>query len=409
MKKDRIAHLRERYVSAKREYKEPYFDADEIDDLLNSFEEQGDFSLYEDVLALGLRLHPGNTALQIRRCRQFLLNDEVDKALALIQQIGEKGNQDLDLLEIECYATLENYTKVVELTEALIDRKEDYLDFVFEYILPILNDVEMFHAAVDYAERGLHLFPQSVILKEELCFALENTEDFDRAIVICNELIDQKPYSFDEWFSLGRLYAYKGDFEHAIEAFDFALTCDDTVVELKLLLAYCLSKNGNYERALEIGQEILPNKMHKERVVMLMAECYIKMNDHAAAYKLLRELVDEAPLTVSTSVYMQLMGCCIEMERLEEAYELLIQAHLLEPDNPEILFMLSFMPQDENGKEQFFAEIYDLMEKIIDEDDFLALDDPDVLLSKKLEQLSDPGILTQALAKEYIRNKDNSN
>ncbi|MDF9831085.1 tetratricopeptide repeat protein [Parabacteroides sp. PF5-6] len=409
MKKDRIALLRERYISAKKEYKEPYFDADEIDDLLNSFEELGDFSLYGEVLALGLRLHPGNTALQIRRCRQYLLNDEVDKALTLIQQIGEKGNQDLDILEIECYATGENYAKVVELTEALIDRKEDYLDLMFEYITPILNDVELFHAAADYAERGLRLFPKSLILKEELCIALENTEDFDRAIVVCNELIDLKPYSFDEWFALGRLYAYKGDYEHAIEAFDFALTCDDRVVELKLLLAYCLSKNGNYERALEICREDLTDEMFKERVIMLMAECYIKMNDHAAAYKLLRDRIDEAPLEVSSSVYMQLMGCCIEMERLEEAYELLIQAHLLKPDDPEILFMLSFMPEDGKDKEQFFAEICDMLEKIIEEDDLLALDDPDVLLSKKFEQLTDPRILTQALAKEYIRNKDNSN
>ena len=31
-----------------------------------------------------------------------------------------------------------------------------------------------------------------------------------------------------------------GDYEKAIEAFDFALTCDDSDTELKILKAYCL-------------------------------------------------------------------------------------------------------------------------------------------------------------------------
>lgn len=398
MKKNRIAHLRDRYTAAKKEHKEPYFDADEIDDLLNSFEELNDFSLYEEVLALGLRLHPGNTVLQIRQCRQLILQDDLDEALALIQQIGEKGNQDLDVLELECYVSLENYEKVIELTEDLITHKAEYLNFAFEYIAPILNDMEMFNEAVDYAERGLRLFPQSVVLKEELCFSLENTENFDRAIDICNELIDQKPYSFDEWFALGRLYSYKGNFESAIEAFDFALTCDDSVIELKLLLAYCLSKNGNYKRALDICIEALPDETYKERITMLMAECHIKMGHHSAAYKLLHSLISESPHTVSSSVYIQLMGCCIEMERLEEAYDVLMKAHALDPENPEILFMLTFLPKDEDEKDKFFTEIFEAMEKMLDYDEFFDMDEEET-----------PRILTKVLAKEYIKNKDNSN
>ena len=61
-------------------------------------------------------------------------------------------------------------------------------------------------------------------------------------------MIDKNPYSNDYWFTLGRLYSISGDYEKAIEAFDFALTCDDSNEELKILKAYCLYMNENYER-----------------------------------------------------------------------------------------------------------------------------------------------------------------
>lgn len=409
MKKNRIALLRERYISAKKNHKEPYFDAEEIDDLLNSFEEINDFSLYEEVLALGLRLHPEDTILQMCKCRQLIRDDKIDEALTLIRKIGEKGDWDLYLLEMECYVYLNDYTKVVELTENLLARKVDFMNLLFEHVTPLLNDMEMFDEAVDYAEKGLRLFPESLLLKEELYFSLENTEDFDRAITICNELIDQKPYSFDEWFALGRLYSYKSNFESAIEAFDFALTCDDSVIELKLLLAYCLSKNGNYKRALDVCREVLSDETYKERITMLMTECHIKMHDYDTAYKLLKELINESPHITSSSVYIQFIGCCMEMERLEEAYNALKKAYSLDPDNQEILFLLSFFPKNEKEKEIFLTKLYDAMEKISDDEKLLEMTDRESFLLKRTDQLNDPRILTKFLAKEYINNKENSN
>ena len=100
------------------------------------------------------------------------------------------------------------------------------------------------------------LFPDNLILKDELCYNLEIEGDIKKAIEVCNELIDKNPYSNDYWFTLGRLYSISGDYEKAIEAFDFALTCDDSDEELKILKAYCLYMNENYEKAIEVYNDI---------------------------------------------------------------------------------------------------------------------------------------------------------
>ena len=142
----------------------------------------------------------------------------------------------------------DSYDKVIGHVEKLIANKCEYLETLFEYIAPILGDVEMTKEAHDFINRGLMLFPDNLILKDELCYNLEIEGDIKRAIEVCNELIDKNPYSNDYWFTLGRLYSISGDYEKAIEAFDFALTCDDSNEELKILKAYCLYMNENTRR-----------------------------------------------------------------------------------------------------------------------------------------------------------------
>ena len=103
MKKKDISRLLQRYLTGHQEGKDAYFDADEIDELLDSFEESDDYTYYDEVLALGLRLHPGNPDLQIRQCKSYVYNEDYDSALALIESIAETDNQDLDMLRLECY------------------------------------------------------------------------------------------------------------------------------------------------------------------------------------------------------------------------------------------------------------------------------------------------------------------
>ncbi len=101
MKKDDISHLLRQYLSAKAEGWEPYFDADQIEDLLDSFEESNDYTYFDEVLALGLKLHPGSTALQIKKGRQFAYNEDYASALAQLENIAETDNQDLEMFKME--------------------------------------------------------------------------------------------------------------------------------------------------------------------------------------------------------------------------------------------------------------------------------------------------------------------
>ena len=357
-KEDGISRLLQRYLSGHQEGRDAYFDADEIDSLLDSFEESDDYTYYDEVLALGLRLHPGNTDLQVRQCKSFVYNEDYESALALIETIAETDNQDLDMLRLECYVMQDSYDKVVEYTEKLIADKCEYLETIFEYIAPILGDAEMNKEAHDYINRGLMLFPDNMILKDELCYNLEIEGDIEKAIGICNELIDKNPYSNDYWFTLGRLYSISGDYEKAIEAFDFALTCDDSDEELKILKAYCLYMNENYEKAIEVYNEIATTDEIRARITPLLAECYVKLEDYEKAYELLKEQLSRNGLQEDSSTYINYIRCCVETGREKEASDNLMKASKLFPKNVRILSLLA-LTYLENGEEKKVEDIFE--------------------------------------------------
>ncbi|WP_075558034.1 tetratricopeptide repeat protein [Parabacteroides timonensis] len=374
MKKDDISRLLQRYLDAHEKGKEPYFDADELSDLLDSFEESDDYKYFDEILALGLKLHPGNIDLQIRQCRFYVYNEDYESALALIDTIAETDSQDLDLLRLECFCMLDQYDKVVEYTEDIAARDCDYLELAFEYIAPLLSDMEMNKEARDYIKRGITLFPDNLNLKDELCYSLEMEGDIDGAITICNELIDKDPYSHDYWFSLGRLYSIKAEFDKAIEAFDFALTCDDSDPELKILKAYCLYMNENYEKALEVYKEIETDSDMTERIKPLMAECYIKLEDYEGAYRMLKDIIGKKIVTNEPAAYINYIRCCTETNRDREASNTLIKAVELFPNNVRILSLLA-LTYVENGEDRLAIDTTERLFNVLDQgSDYLPED-----------------------------------
>lgn len=384
-KEEDISPLLQRYLSARDSGKEPYFDADELVELLDSFEESCDYDYFDEVVALGLKLHPGNIDIQVRKCRHYIYCDEFESALALVDSIGETNNQDLDLIVLECYCLLNQYDKVKKYVEQLIANKCEYLENVFEYMAPIFNDMEMEEEAYDFIKLGIDLFPENLTLRDEFGYSLEAKGDFESAIKICNEMIDKNPYSHNYWSTLGRLYSFNSEFEKAIEAFDFALTCNETDPEVKILKAYCHYMNENYEKALELYNDILSNLDYNsfkdvfitQRVRPLMAECYIKLEDYENGYIILKDLI-ENNIVFETSPYIDLIRCCTETDREKEASDTLLLAAKRFPNDIRLLSLLA-MTYVENDEDELAIETTERLFEVLDNekkhfsDDFQTL------------------------------------
>lgn len=339
MRKDDISRLLARYLSMQEEGKEAYFDADEIEQLLDSFEESDDYTLYDGVLSLGMKLHPNHTGLLTRQCKLLVFNEQFEEALIRIDILSGTPEPELDLLRIECLCSLDRYKEARAYTEKLIAEDCEHLEDVFEYIAPIMGELGMHKEALDFIRRGQEFFPDNIELKEELCYNLESNGDVKEAIEVCNDLIDNNPYSFDDWATLGRLYSIEGEYDKAIEAFDFAITCDDTDNEIHILKAFCLFMNENYQKAIEVYEELLTDPDSTYRVKPLLAECYLKLEDFETAYQLLRDTLDKNTQYEEPASYINYLLCCAKTNRLDEEEAILDKALQLFPNHINLLYL----------------------------------------------------------------------
>ncbi|MDR1160839.1 MAG: tetratricopeptide repeat protein, partial [Tannerellaceae bacterium] len=200
------------------------------------------------------------------------------------------------------------------------------------------------------------------------------------AITVCNRIIDQDPYSYEFWFTLGRLYSLQCAYDKAIDAFDFACACDHPDAELLVSKAYCLFMNENYNKAIEIYNELLPQTEEDSHVKSLIAECYIKLEDFEQAYLLLKNIIRQDK-EVEANTYINCIRCCVETDREREASQLLLKATDLFPDNVRILSLLA-LTYLENGKEEMALSITDKIFKQLELVNSDNTDDCDKLLQK---------------------------
>jgi tetratricopeptide (TPR) repeat protein len=356
MKDNDYSKLLKRYLSALEKGKEAYFDADEILYLLDCFENKIDTTHYDGVLEIGLKLHPTRDELKIKKCRLLIIDEHYKEALALVENIQEKNNQKLDIIRLKCYFCLkDNEAALLYLDDLIIDPSCTYVEELFESLATFLNDREMIDAAETLLRYGLLGFPDNILLNNELCYLYELKGNIEEAINVCNKIIDQDPYSYEFWFTLGRLYSLQHEYEKAIDAFDFACACDQPDMELLVSEIYCLFMNENYNKAIEIYNEFLPLTKENSHITSLIAECYLKLEDFEHAYRLLKDTIQYED-NVEADTYINCIRCCIETDRKREASQLLLKATDLFPDNVRILSLLALTCL-ENDKEEMALSI----------------------------------------------------
>ncbi len=368
MNKNKIPMLLERFLSFRATGKNAYFDADEIEDLLDSFEEQDDYTYYDEVLKLGLQLHPQNQELTIRLCDSLVEKEQFSDALEMMNSINYE-HIDLDKLRLECLFMLGKFDLMNELLRKRSNEKCDYMAELFDYIIPVAIDEEYYVKAEQLLQDAMAMFPDNLSFKTHYRYVLEALKKYDEAIVICNELIDKDPYSSEQWDSLGRLYSLTQQFDKAIEAFEFALTCEQDSPaeerEIKMLHAFCLYMNKSYEKAIDAYMEFdLENEAIKKEVLPMLAECYIRMDQIETGYELLRSYLQIFDSFDDPNYYMHFIRCAMELGHEEEGRREVENAARFHPDDLALLSMLLLIyigEQETEKAEKLYHRILDLL------------------------------------------------
>lgn len=323
-----------RFITEYKAGKRPYLSLDELLDMLDylvmyyesrepekwAIEEES----YKLITEYALSLYPDNSELVIRQCRLALLFDDFDFVRVVLEK--HEGDAEFKILKAEYLLFTDQMESLESYMQLLIDEGMVDSESLHERIILLSLNRDYVRFAYRWLEKAVKLFPKNEILKEEYAYLLQETGMPAKAMDEFNALVELNPFNPDYWMAKGKLHAISGEYDQAIDAFDFALSCEvnpDLQSELLTLKMLCLYLNQNYLKTIEVAKELNESSSNLGSFVdSFLTSCYIEIEDYESAYQVLSKINwldmdrDEALNHCLNFIFI-----CMETYRDEEAKE----------------------------------------------------------------------------------------
>lgn len=256
-----------------------YFDADEYEELADYYDKLDDVETAKEIVDLGLKIHPGNEFLMLRYARFLIYDAEYTAALQYLNAHFNTYDFELYLLKIECLLQLGFYAEAHQLTAEVMEDDDTETETILSELGFLYIEAEYFDEAILYFEKSLEYDPENKDVLSDLAYAYESKGDFSAAIRICEQILDTDPYAFDTWLTLGKLYSLDENYDKATDAFDFALTLDESNINVLKLKAHCLILSDRIDEAMDTLQQCIELAPDDRISRLTLADCYLNLEE----------------------------------------------------------------------------------------------------------------------------------
>jgi tetratricopeptide (TPR) repeat protein len=308
-----------------------YFDVEELEDIVDYYLRSGRTKDSSGALEFGLKLHPNNFALRIKRAKIYLATGDTHKAYSILESLGMQDDYELNLLKIEALRKLERREEAHRLCEHLIEKEGEDVDQVCLDIAYIfLTDYDI-NSAFQYLKRGVAHNPDNEELLFELAFCYEHLNEHAKAIRTYNHILTKDPYAGEAWFNLGQIYFTHQKFQHALDAFEYArvINPDDSLTCLQK--AHTHFQMQQYDDALDEFFAFEELTGDSGQTYPYIGECYERLERYQDAITFYQKALDK-----DKDNYDALIGitvCLMEQDLFQESLHYIQQAIQVKNDD----------------------------------------------------------------------------
>lgn len=268
--------LVKRYELSINEGRPGYFDVDELEDISEFYRSLGKDKESTDVIELGLKLHPNNSILLLRRATLFADIGNYKRALMIIDRLPEKEDTDIVLLRAEIYLHINKEQEGLLLLHELFEDDSSDKSILALDISSLLSELSMYREAEEFLLNSLENDENNIELIEELAFCYEQNKKYRLAVDLYERILDLDPYFSEIWFNLGQAWFNLEEFEKAVEAYDFALTISESDGIARLQKAHALFQSGRFMESANAYQEYMDYDERNDYLLVFQGEAYEK-------------------------------------------------------------------------------------------------------------------------------------
>jgi tetratricopeptide (TPR) repeat protein len=395
-----------------------FFDTDEWEDILDYYDMVHDLKHMEFALETAMNVYPNHPYFKLKKALLLSSKGESGKGLSLLKDILEEDGEYTDALEAMAliYSQNEQHTKSIDIYLKIIEqggsRIDNLMNIAMEY-----QELGKYAIALRYLKRTLKMDPEYTSALYEILHCYESLLDMESAISFFQSYIEEHPYSDTAWFNLGICYSNHHLFDKAVEAYDFVLSIDASYSSALFNKGNALMNLGRFEEAIHCFEETFDLEFEDSLTHLYMGKCYenlentkqarihymrsLELNKHQFEAKIGMALIlhqegknlealsylenDLNQSRYNFEYIMTYTGLLIELERYEEACEILSRA--LEDDLKEVdiyYFLAEMLLILERGDEAYQRIVLDKKPKEVEEHPKLILKMADILVHVKM-------------------------
>lgn len=284
-----------------------------------------------EVIDLAVNQFPFRSDFLISKARVLLNMHMPEKAIKIIEQTKKIApfEFEVQILEAKAYTILEDFLNARTILDQLKGNssKEDQVEILLvEAKINELN--KSFDNMYDCLTEAVLLDTNNPKLYEELWLAIELSRNYIQCIEFHKSIINEKPYSFMAWNNLGHAYAYEGEYEKAIFAFEYSFIINKHFESGYMDAADLCIQIKDYKRALKIlldANEVFGNDSD---TLLLISSCYIQLANYKKAKYFLFKAIKTDPY--SDEIYFNLGICYFKEEEWQNAVHAFHKAITLE-------------------------------------------------------------------------------
>ncbi len=274
-----------------------FFDAEDFEDIIHHYLNNGKISLAKKAIKISLQQHPNAIELKLLDVEVLVFENNFDLAEKMLDtlQLLDSSNEEIYIQRANIYSKKDNHEAAISLLKRALELSDDGFDIHsllgMEYLF-----LDNFEKAKENFMKCLEYDEQDYSSLYNVVYCFEFLEDYDGAIYYLNDYLEKNPYCEVAWHQLGKMYFSKKMYQEALAAFDFAIISDDTFIGAYFEKGKVLEKLGKYNEAIENYETTINLEDPTSHAYLRIAKCHEKLRNEDLAKYYYYQTVHEDPL-----------------------------------------------------------------------------------------------------------------
>ncbi len=307
-----IAELVAAYEATAQSGSSKFLDPQTYHELINYYEEDEQVDRALEVADLAIAHHQFSAEFYTRKAHLLLEVQQEHRALEAlhIATIYAPNSLEIKILEAEALTYLDRTQEAMELLESSklnLTRNAVEMSEILLAESLVYQHKEEYELMYYILESALKENPKNREALDRIWLAVELSKQYENSVALHEWVIDQDPYSALAWYNLGHTNAYLGNYEAAIEAYEYAFIIDNKFEYAYRDFSDLCFEMKKYQRALDGYLEMIEHFEAESESLLRIGQCYKELGnlDEAWAFFLKALQLD----TLNDEVYFHLGTC----------------------------------------------------------------------------------------------------